>query len=386
MTKLNRAALFFDNLVPAATLSATSSASSSTGVDKLKTFRPGQKWRSSSLSDQTIVVDLADIESVLTVLLWRHNLSAEATIRVRLSANSNLSSPIYDNTFYAWPSIIGWNYDGWNQNGYDGVPVISELEETEKYSAFFLDLVFTGTASGGASSSITLPRLLRKQTGTLEELKENADTLLYSRITIKSGTGAGQSRYITAINLSTMVATVNNAWDTPPDNTSEFEIDLLNALTYTENDGTYAERYVGITISDSTNTDGYMEAGWLGVGGYSQFTYDLHMGIEDEFIDPSQIFTAYDQSLWVSEKQRYRIKRVKWPALSEEEAKGTIKQIGRRVGRSKPIVVLPFVENSPRLYNDTVFGLLQTNPMYKQVRRKYDGFSYECEMLIREQT
>lgn len=385
MASINRGAIFYDNLVPAATLTATSEASTSTDVDKLKTFRPKQKWRSSGIGDQTILVTLSEIKSVFAVFLWRHNLTAEATVRIRLADNNGLTSPVYDNTFYAWPSTIGFSEGGFNENGFGGVPLVDELEEEEKYSAFFLDLVFEGTLTGGANGSCTLPSSITKQTGGVELIRENINVLQFARITITGGTGSGQSKTITAIDPSTLIATVDSNWSVNPDNTSTFEIDLLNAETYTANDGSYAELYVGITISDSTNADGYFEAGWLGVGQYSQFDYDISADIPDEFVDPSNIFTAYDQSLWATQKRPYRMKSVTWPALSESEAKNNIKEIGRKVGRARPVVILPFVENSARLYNDSVFGLLANNPNYKQVRRKYDGYSYECEMTVREQ-
>ena len=71
-----------------------------------------------------------------------------------------------------------------------------------------------GTAQAGAATSITL--------ATADPAGANAyvDRIL----TLVGGTGAGQSRYITAYNSTTKVATVQRAWDTAPDATTQYAI------------------------------------------------------------------------------------------------------------------------------------------------------------------
>jgi len=77
----------------------------------------------------------------------------------------------------------------------------------------------TGTASAGASSSITLA------SGATDDMYVGAT------ISITGGTGSGQSRVITNYVASTKVATVHKAWDTAPGATSVYSISA-NA-TYT---------------------------------------------------------------------------------------------------------------------------------------------------------
>jgi hypothetical protein len=72
-----------------------------------------------------------------------------------------------------------------------------------------------GVAQAGAASTITL--------ASTDSAVANA--YLYRVITIVAGTGKGQSRYITAYNSTTKVATVNRAWDTVPDATSVYVVD-----------------------------------------------------------------------------------------------------------------------------------------------------------------
>ena len=74
-------------------------------------------------------------------------------------------------------------------------------------------VVFGGTASAGAATTITL-------TGA------SATDNLYNhlQVRIQSGTGAGQIRTIVAYNGTSKVATVDRNWTTSPDNTSVFSI------------------------------------------------------------------------------------------------------------------------------------------------------------------
>ena len=85
-----------------------------------------------------------------------------------------------------------------------------ELLDGEPY----VGVEHSGTAQSGASNSITL------STGA----SSNSDAYKDRLVKIVSGTGAGQVRLITAYNGSTKVATVDTAWDTIPDNTSQYKV------------------------------------------------------------------------------------------------------------------------------------------------------------------
>lgn len=81
-----------------------------------------------------------------------------------------------------------------------------------------------GTAQAGSTSSITLDA-----TGA----SATTDFYKYNIVRIRSGTGAGQARKITAYNGTSKAATVDPAWTTAPDNTSEYIVttDGLDAAT-----------------------------------------------------------------------------------------------------------------------------------------------------------
>lgn len=69
-----------------------------------------------------------------------------------------------------------------------------------------------GTAQAGTSSTITLASSTSYSEAELQG----------KRIVTTGGTGPNQCRYIASYNSSTKVATVNEAWDTTPDNTTTY--------------------------------------------------------------------------------------------------------------------------------------------------------------------
>lgn len=80
-----------------------------------------------------------------------------------------------------------------------------------------------GVAQAGGASTMTFPA----------NAAPIDDYYLPGVILITGGTGEGQSRKITAYNGTTKVATVDTAWDTVPDSTSEFSV-LVSGLTEAE--------------------------------------------------------------------------------------------------------------------------------------------------------
>ena len=73
--------------------------------------------------------------------------------------------------------------------------------------------LFTGTASAGSSSSVTLAG-----GSSVDEYYR------WMTVAITAGTGAGQARVVAHYVGSTKVATVHRAWTTAPDSTSVFEL------------------------------------------------------------------------------------------------------------------------------------------------------------------
>ena len=91
----NAVRVIYKNLADSATLSASSSASASTGVGNLKTNYKRQVWRSVGTS-AVITATLNDLEYIGCVALPLCNLSVTSTIRVRVYDAAVLGALVYD--------------------------------------------------------------------------------------------------------------------------------------------------------------------------------------------------------------------------------------------------------------------------------------------------
>lgn len=136
-----KAGLFWDNLCDLGTLTVSSEASVNFSKSSLLTPQLGDTWRSNDVGNQYISCNFGEEMYIPHVFLMRHNLTAIATVRIRISNNSDMSNPVYDVTHYAWPSIEGYDqglYDGSRFVGYDGAPIVANLLPAQKYSIFIL--------------------------------------------------------------------------------------------------------------------------------------------------------------------------------------------------------------------------------------------------------
>jgi hypothetical protein len=118
--------------------------------------------------------------------------------------------------------------------------------------------VQSGTASGGASSTITL-----SGASTTNDFYRGCS------INILSGTGTGQIRMITGYVGSTGVATVESPWIIIPDTTSLYSIVSVPGLTYFSNIGV-ATAGSGTTITleaAASATDHYYEGCFIAITG-----------------------------------------------------------------------------------------------------------------------
>jgi hypothetical protein len=374
-----QAALFYEDQVVNATLTASSAAITQ---NNLKTYQPGEKWRSTTNAAQWVRAAWSDSQFLPMVLVWRHNLSAEATIRIRISDSSDMSSPSYDATFYAWPSLYGYDQDTYDVTGYDGAPDLSKFQDTQFYSIFVLNLLFKGTAISGGAGTIVIPATL---TNIGEESATSSEDDFYAGYTIRitAGTGSGQERSVASYAAGTRTITVDTAWSTPPDSTSQFEIDLSEAISVTENDDTYLGAYLRIDIEDNAQEASYLEAGRLMAGDYFKPGIDIDPPSYG-FVDPSERFKSYGQNTWLNRRNKYRVADFSFGYLTETEAKVDMFNLAAVAGASQPIVYIPFLENSFRAYTDTIYGLLSAPPRIEQVRKDYTHTSYRVSLSIEE--
>ena len=108
-----------------------------------------------------------------------------------------------------------WDYPGWRYNDMSwatvGSPATLDVTSTSNTQLAYKGY---GTAQAGGSSTITLQ----------SDMDGTNDAYNGIVIIIEGGTGAGQIREITDYNGTSKEATVNNAWDTVPDDTSKYRL------------------------------------------------------------------------------------------------------------------------------------------------------------------
>lgn len=379
-----KATIFFDDQVETATISASSEA---IDVDNLKSFQLGEKWRTTSNTNEYVQADFGESTVVPFIAFWRHNLTTQATIRVRISDNSDMSSPAFDATFYAWTGFTGYDEGGYNEGGYGGTPDISLIDEAQFYSAFPCSINQFGTAVGGSVSSIILPNKMDAFGYEVDVKSLDSDFYDGAEVTIISGTGAGQTILVSGFDPKAKTITPLINFSTAPDSTSEIRINLLQTESLTADNGTYVGRYIRLDIDDPNNNSAYIQAGRLLAGNYIQPEHDLSLPNQIQFVDPSQSFRSYGQSQWINKKNKYRVAKGKFSYMTEGEATSEYYRLLQVAGGSKPIVFMPYFEVSGRLYTDTVYGLLvnvRKGAGYTQIRRGSRQKSYEVDLEVEE--
>jgi len=130
----------------------------------------------------------------------------------------------------------------------------------------------TGTAQGGASSTITL------KSSSSYTSDDDPNGMF---ITLTSGTGSGQTRHVEDYVASTKVLTVYPAWDTAPDNTTAYKVEPFAAsavgeyaqVTSTFGRARYVE-FVSATVMKAVvevpffDTSGVIAGNWESEHGY----------------------------------------------------------------------------------------------------------------------
>lgn len=132
------ALLFFENLVDTATLSA-SSAVSTLPVTNLQDYEPSIVWRPTGCTAEYVQSDLGSSQTVQAVIAWNHNWTNASAVRLRVSDNSDMSSPTYDSgSVDGWTSIVGAGEGGAGLGGVGGAPVLSAFNQYRFYRVLLL--------------------------------------------------------------------------------------------------------------------------------------------------------------------------------------------------------------------------------------------------------
>lgn len=231
---------------------------------------------------------------------------ASNTYFVRVRSNAALTQGNYQlqirtrQTYENPGSTISYSNIRYATNGIEvrGMPGHSPLVGT----ASTTQVVENGTAQGStAANNIVLRAGAPAINGVF-----NGD-----QINIISGTGAGQSRTITAYNGTTATATVNSAWATRPDNTSVYAINgvlttsfanPLNMGNLLESDGSNLSAAGNLTASDQVDWYQFdlnynlIEAIAGTNGGAKSFPTILHVGYADGLSRANTTISVFDST------------------------------------------------------------------------------------------
>ena len=132
----------------------------------------------------------------------------------------------------------------------------------------------TGTAQAGSSNTITL-----KAASSFTSDDEPNGMF----IEITSGTGSGQTRHVEDYVASTKVLTVEPAWDTAPDNTSNYEIKAFKASAvgeYIVQSNGFGRARIVEYVSD-TSVKAYTETPFFDTATISSGNFFIEHGYED---------------------------------------------------------------------------------------------------------
>tara|TARA_R110000824_G_scaffold271664_2_gene460150 strand:- start:134 stop:982 length:849 start_codon:yes stop_codon:yes gene_type:complete len=146
---------------------------------------------------------------------------------------------------------------------------------------------------------------------------------------------------------------------------------------------TIAARYLRITISDSTNTDGYIQAGRLVAGPSYVPSVNAAFGMEFEFVDNSRVSKSRGGQTFIDEVDRYRVCRFELRNIPQDEMMANVfNNLDRLRGVAKDVLIIPQPDDSDTWITQNVYGrVISSSPVYNTGMSLY-GRQFEIEELI----
>lgn len=260
-----------------------SSVQGSLAANNVKTFRPDQVWRATGCAAEWLAWDFGSATEVEASVLLAHNLSAEATIRLRLAATASdvTAAPVIDTGFVsAWPT--------------SGKP-----DDPDWPSWFSLLLFEQVTIDAG---------------GFL--LSENGDILLTEGgDPIISEAGAGGFGFIL-------------------EETGDVLLTESGDLLTTEDEGSFpAYRYGRIDIVDPSNPDGYVQVGRLYAGPAFVPADNIDINWSLSLVSPGEVTRSpFGRTFTDDRGPPSRVMTIPFSALDETELTDELYELERYCG------------------------------------------------------
>lgn len=139
-------------------------------------------------------------------------------------------------------------------------------------------------------------------------------------------------------------------------------------------------RYWRIEISDTTNSDGYVQIGRLFMSDVFQPTYNYGWLSSLGYADPTTISRSLGGEEYFDQASRYRTFKAKLEWLTATEAHASWLEMQRLVGTSGEVLVIPDLDDATTgIYRNFVGRFVSLSPIVQLPSRRYS-----CELEMRE--
>lgn len=139
-------------------------------------------------------------------------------------------------------------------------------------------------------------------------------------------------------------------------------------------------RWWRLDIADAGNPDGYFDLGCLIVDAAFQPERNYEFGAGFGHDDPSPLRVGQGGQTWPQAVPSSGVRRFRVPNLTEDEAFGTIFELGRKRGRKKSVLVVPKPEATTHLHRQMIYGLMVEDPTIREGR----GQRYAASLAVKE--
>lgn len=159
--------------------------------------------------------------------------------------------------------------------------------------------------------------------------------------------------------------------------------DLYTSNVFNVLEGAAFAIYMRINVSDSTNADGYLQAGRLIAGPAYQPSINYANGVEFEFIDESRVTKSRGGQTFVDEVERFRRMRFDLIQLPENEIFGNVfNSLDRIKGISKDVLVIPQPSEPTTWITQNIYGRISATAPIVNSTLTFYGRRIEIEEMI----
>jgi hypothetical protein len=140
-----------------------------------------------------------------------------------------------------------------------------------------------------------------------------------------------------------------------------------------------------IDITDTGNTAGYVEAGFLEIAAAYDATYNFEWGSQYGFEWRSQVIEAIGGAEYVDRRPKPRIFKGSFPFTKQDEALGKFYEMQRQLDMDQPILFVPFPDVTAHLLRTIVFAR-QMDPGLSALRTRAGavGLIHSVPLALKE--